>query len=426
MRVLVYLRLLYVSALLACLTTSANGQNCVPFTSSSGFQVIQEFKINNSIGTAWRVVWAEDANSYGLKIVEAYFKRTPTENWIKVLGEARISQVWVPYHPGSPRIDDLRKPWNGLSELVPDEAGPCGELGPLVAPPPPSNDPARRVVAFEFRSRGIAHRVGPKLSVDPPFSFRRGHALVLWASYDNGNYKYIMEYGFRDDGAITFRLGSTGFNNPPFERIAHTHTALWRIDVDLAGPGDDTVYVSEHLEPLGSNAAQDDLRLFNNGNEGPEDWDPLKFTSLVIKDKNFLNRYGNQISYELLSRHSGIARHNEDYTRHDFWVTEANPSELMFEMLPTLYTVPAAPILDKDIVVWAMTASHHLPRDEDFGFPDRTGLEYLPSDTVLQPVQVGAALVMWSGFMLRPRNFFDNTPLVLPAGGPVSSGPSNQ
>ena len=43
---------------------------------------------------------------------------------------------------------------------------------------------------------------------------------------------------------------------------------------------------------------------------------------------------------------------------------------------------------------------HHLPRDEDFN----------PSNNQWP----GLAHVMWTGFMLKPHNYFDNTPLYPP------------
>jgi len=57
-----------------------------------------------------------------------------------------------------------------------------------------------------------------------------------------------------------------------------------------------------------------------------------------------------------------------------------------------------------DIVLWATSSSHHEPRDED-GKPDSTP-KLWPGDDAWE----GSALVMWSGFDLRPRNFFDRTP----------------
>ena len=48
--------------------------------------------------------------------------------------------------------------------------------------------------------------------IDPSLGTRRGQKLLLWGVLDAANYRYIIEYGFQDDGVITFRVGSTGRN----------------------------------------------------------------------------------------------------------------------------------------------------------------------------------------------------------------------
>ena len=57
-----------------------------------------------------------------------------------------------------------------------------------------------------------------------------------------------------------------------------------------------------------------------------------------------------------------------------------------------------------DIVLWCNSAVHHEPRHED-GKPN-SGPRLWPGDDAWE----GSALVMWSGFDLRPRNLFDRTP----------------
>jgi Cu2+-containing amine oxidase len=156
---------------------------------------------------------------------------------------------------------------------------------------------------------------------------------------------------------------------------------------------------------------------FRGGLEGGEDWEPKQFTTVVIEDEVVKNAAGRNISYELLGQYGGTARHyrsGEEYLRHDFWATRWHSSELAAENLPSYVT--GERVENEDIVLWVMTAAHHSPRDEDFGFPGRTGEEVDPVVALRREIRfnVGSALVMWSGFMLRPRNFFDGTPLVPP------------
>ncbi len=74
--------------------------------------------------------------------------------------------------------------------------------------------------------------------VDSVKGSRRGQKLVLFATLNAANYRYVVEYGFQDDGLITFRVGSTGRNYGSREWEGHMHNGLWRVDVNLGGPGD--------------------------------------------------------------------------------------------------------------------------------------------------------------------------------------------
>ena len=66
---------------------------------------------------------------------------------------------------------------------------------------------------------------------------RRGQELVLWSVLDAGNYNYVIEWSFRDDGSISGRAGSTGPKlGGPNDKRGHMHNFSWRIDIDLTGP----------------------------------------------------------------------------------------------------------------------------------------------------------------------------------------------
>src|SRR5438270_8540080 len=65
---------------------------------SDPYEVIQEFPGGGApTETAWKVHWAQ-ATSRGLYITGAWFKRGPEEPWMKVLGDTRVSDIFVPYH----------------------------------------------------------------------------------------------------------------------------------------------------------------------------------------------------------------------------------------------------------------------------------------------------------------------------------------
>jgi len=147
-----------------------------------------------------------------------------------------------------------------------------------------------------------------------------------------------------------------------------------------------------------------ELRKKTEGAAKP-DVDRREFTMVRIETDR-KNANGKTIGYDLMPIRMGSARHNEDFTQHDFWVTRSHPErplEYIFSNLANLVK-DEEEVESADIVLWATSSSHHEPRDED-GKPD-SAPKLWPGDDAWE----GSALVMWSGFDLRPRNFFDRTP----------------
>ena len=77
--------------------------------------------------------------------------------------------------------------------------------------------------------------------------------------------------------------------------------------------------------------------------------------------------------------------------------------EMLFANLPAIVRDKES-VEQADIVLWYTSSSHHEPRDED-GKGNRARRIWYWDDG-----WEGSALVMWSGFDLRPRNLFDRTP----------------
>jgi primary-amine oxidase len=344
-------------------------------------QIIQSFPANDAMRTAWKIHWSTQTG-HGLIIQEAWFKKGPNERWIQILGDSRIAEIFVPYHSGSPRFWDVSYNFD-LCQVGKDEAG---AFGKVLGDPP--------TVVQEVRDRGLVrydHLGG-----------RRGQELILFATLNAANYRYVVQYGFQDDGSITFRLGSSGRNYASREFEGHMHAGLWRVDINLDGPNHNSVFVMEHVEPDGQppEKAKNVHRPFNKGKEGWEDWHAEKFTMLNVVNTKRKNKRGAPWSYDLVPLRMGNARHyggdDEVCTHHDFWVTKAKPNETYYTRLPE-YVKDAEPIMDTDVVLWHAAAGHHEPRSEDGEMKDGN--------------LHGCTPIMWSGFDLKPRNFWDHSPM---------------
>jgi len=337
-------------------------------------EVIQDFPVGQPAKTSWKVHFAHGPGR-GLYITGAWFKRAANEPWMQVIYEAGLVELFVPYHSGSPRYYDLTSFNFPLVLASQADAGPNGTV-------------LDSVVVKEVRDRGVMWK--------DDTAGRRGQELVLWATLDAANYNYVMQYGFQDDGTITIRLGATARNLPSREMEAHMHNGLWRLDIDLDGFPHHSVMLMKHVEPPGSQSATDGAVPFNNGKEGFADWIPTEFTEVSVMNTQKKNGQGKNVSYDLMPKKDGLARHFEDFTHHDFWVTRYHSNERFYTQLPT-YIANQESSQDTDVVIWCATSMHHLPRSEDGKF--------------VNGVWDGVALLMWSGFDLRPRDLFDTTPL---------------
>jgi primary-amine oxidase len=371
---IVFLIVLLVSGLTGCTTC------CTRFTAQpaglAGNEVVQEFPSREAMQTAWRVRWAVGPGK-GLYITGAWFKRSPSEPWMRVLWDARLSEIFVPYHSGSPRYYDLGGFNFDVEDANENDAGCCGRL--LGASP-------RRIV-WEVRDRGVLWKNDQQV--------RRGEELVLWATIDAANYNYIVHYGFRDDGSVAFRVAGTAENLPGRRWESHMHNGLWRIDIDLNGHPNDSALITRHIESVTGPTATDSDTPFNGGIEGAGNWNDLQFTQLRVRDTQRQNAQGKNIAYDLRPVRFGTPRHQEDFARHDFWVSRYRSTELYYPMI-TSYVSNNESVTNTDVVLWHISPLHHMPRSEDGN--DANGWN-------------GVALTMWGGFDLRPRDLFDGTPL---------------
>ena len=332
-------------------------------------------KVAFSSGSTWTLCVAA-VQRYGLIVTHANFQKSLNSPPINILYDGRIGEIFTPYHPGSPRLSDIG--FFNFSPLV---------LTPAHRPPPPR-------IAELIGDNKICKEIRTYLAWMDDAHVRYGKEVVYFAVLNAGNYNYIMEWTFRDDGTILARAGSTGPQLSSRFGVGHMHNFTWRLDVDLNGPGDDSVYFTRHVENLTPpSTAMDDLLLIQI--EGSRVWNPERFHTLEIFDRTLQNGNGRPTSYELVPLRSGSARHSEDFTKRDFWVTRFRgpTAELLADNLPN-YIADQQSTVNADIVVWYTGSVHHEnnERDED----DNT------------------TPVLWTGFELRPKNLFDRTPFFTP------------
>ncbi len=308
----------------------------------------------------------------------AFFRKSPASPWIRIFWDARVSDIFVPYHTGSPRYYDM----SGFTfQLVPIGAADC--------PAALGGTPLGGNACKEVHDRGLAWKDYAKV--------RRGQELVLWGALGAGNYNYVMEWTFRDDGVVMGRVGATAVNLPGRPMEPHMHNPIWRLDIDLNGFPGDSVDFGTHTEFVpGPLQATDTDPLIPN--EAGLDWDPHSFNQLDVWDANLKNGQGHTTFLQLIPLPTGgLSRHQETFTKHDFWVTVYNPTEMWASQLPS-YISPPQPASNTDIVVWYKGSVHHHPRDEDGVNVPGQGWR-------------GEALIMWTGWMLKPHDLFDKTPL---------------
>jgi primary-amine oxidase len=348
---------------------------------SSGTEIVQSFPSAGGALSEWKLCWrveqmpddvGEPVASETLVISEATFRPGgAAAAHVAVLGDLRMVEVFVPYDDGAPRFFDIGEMTNELVELGPAECS-----GTLLA---------SGRVCRELLDRELAWREPGA----PPG--RRGEKLVLWSILNASNYDYVMYYAFFDDGTIEARAGATGRKiGGPDDTDGHTHAFAWRIDLDVAGPGGDSVSL-ENVRYTGLTVRERPQRI---SSEGGYAWDAQAFTHVEVEDATSTNGRGRQRGYVLAPSRSGLPKFREPWARHPIWVTRSQGAgeELRAVDLPSYANKES--VAGQDVVLWYIDAHHH---EENMRDEDR--------DTVP---------ILWVSFRLDPQNYWDGTPLFGP------------
>ncbi len=257
---------------------------------------------------------------------------------------------------------------------------------------------------------------------------RRSRRLVLSFIATVGNYEYGFFWYFYQDGSIQYEVKLTGMMNtsavPPEVRpkygtliapqlYAQNHQHIFNVRLDMCVDGmNNSVYeVDTEAVPMGDenpygNAFYAKSTLLPTEQAAQRLFDPYKARYWKIVNPERQNRMGYPVGYKLVHGENGLPFSHPEasvtrragYTTKHLWVTPYQPNERFpageypnqhpgGDGLPA-WTAADRSIENTDLVVWYTFAHTHVPRAEDW------------------PVMPTA----YTGFMLKPVNFFNENP----------------
>ena len=260
--------------------------------------------------------------------------------------------------------------------------------------------------------------------------------LVLRSISAIGNYDYIFDWVFRQDGTVKIGVGATGVPqvkavsrgstagdqnglDTAYGRLVAEHTVAtnhdhffsFRLDLDVDGQENSIVYEQLRTEPVDSDGGRKSVWVVDSTTALSEDTakqviDIQQPTLWRVVNPNVLGPLGNPVSYQLEHKSNAIPLLTADdfpqqragFTDHHLWVTPYDPNERYAagiypnqskggDGLPA-WTEANRPIENADIVLWYTLGFHHVVRAEDW------------------PVTP----TLWNEFELRPFDFFVRNP----------------
>lgn len=274
---------------------------------------------------------------------------------------------------------------------------------------------------------------------DQDASEERRELVVRWIS-TVGNYDYMFDWVFAQNGVIGINAGATGIeavkgvkartmHDPTAKEdtkygtlidhnivgTTHQHIYNYRLDLDIDGGENSFVHMDPVIKAttdggIRSSSMQIDSKVIDNEKNAAEKFDPS--TIRLISNLNKENRMGNPVSYQLIPFAGGThpiakgAQFSPDewlFKRLNFmdkqiWVTQYHPDERYpegkYSNRSTHDTGLAQfinnnqSIENKDLVVWLTTGTTHVARAEEWPI--------MPTE--------------WVNTLLKPWNFFDQTP----------------
>ena len=364
----------------------------------------------------------------------------------KVMYEGNLGGMIVPY--GDPDVG-----WYFKAYL---DSGDYG-MGTLTSPIQPGKDAPQNAVLLDAtiadytgaptkipRAMAIFERyAGPEYKHQemgkPNLSTERRELVIRWVS-TVGNYDYIFDWVFQQNGVIGIDAGATGIeavkgvkSNTVHDATAkedtrygtlidhnivgttHQHIYNFRLDMDVDGENNSLVELNPVVAKNDrggprTSTMQIDQKVVSNEQQAAQKFDPSTIRLLSNPGKE--NKMGYPVSYQLIPYAGGthpVAKganfgsdewlyHRLSFMDKQIWVTRYDPQERYPEgKYPNRstsdsglgqFTANNQPIENSDDVVWLTTGTTHVARAEEWPI--------MPTE--------------WVHVLLKPWNFFDETP----------------
>jgi primary-amine oxidase len=268
---------------------------------------------------------------------------------------------------------------------------------------------------------------------------RPGRELVLRAIATIGNYDYILDWRFKQEGAIQVAVGATGiievkgvkqttvdgamksadspdaYGNlvaPNTVGVDHDHFLSFRLDLDVNGQNNSfmaTRLVQKKLDlAYRKTIWVPEPSVAKTEKDAMMDIDLRKPSMWMFIDSNSSGSVGHPYGYEIMPGVTAASLLDPEdgpqkvgaFSEHQLWVTPYVPDERYASgVYPTaskgddglaVWTKANRPIENTDIVAWYTMGFHHVPRQEDW------------------PVMP----TMWHDFTIRPYDFFQENPVL--------------
>jgi primary-amine oxidase len=363
-----------------------------------------------------------------------------------VLYQGSLSELFVPYM-------DPEEPWGYQSYF--DLGSYPSVMGGVASSLEPGLDCPTNAVYFDAvvasemglpRQRTRAACLFERLTGDPAWRHSRENnrvvesrvqrELVLRMFMTAGNYDYLFDWVFEQNGSLKLNAGATGMDQtrgaksrdasgetdddkygrfiaPFLVGVNHSHFFSFRLDLDVDGPANTLMVDRLTTERLPESSPRRSLWKVVSTPARTES-EGMRHSSMSepelwrVINPNVRGPYGDPVGYEIAGAHGAMTLLSPDdymqkragFTNHTLWVTPQNPAELFAagdypsvstagDGLPK-WTSANRAIANTDLVVWLTLGFHHVPRPEDW------------------PVMPA----VWHSIELRPVGFFARNPAI--------------